>query len=151
MMRFPIKVSLHSILCSFLLIIFPSFLIASPYGESYNFQKDIAASQNYSNESNFKSFGYIFLTPGFSPDTNTVVTTKDGHTFTAVGIDMEHKEKVIDVARQLVEDGSQIIELCGGFGPEWITKVQEALGMEVPVGGVYYGPEWRQKLLDILK
>lgn len=50
-------------------------------------------------------------------------------------------EHVLEVAEQLVGDGVQLIELCGGFGPVWAGKVIEAIDGAVPVGAVGYGPE----------
>ena len=43
-----------------------------------------------------------------------------------------------------------MIELCGGFGPTWIAKVNAALNGDIPVGGVFYGPETRKQLVDLL-
>lgn len=99
----------------------------------------------------FKSFAYIFLTPGFSPETSTVVTEKDGYRFKAVGIDMNKKEGVVAVAKTLSKEGYQMIELCGGFGPEWIHNVSLALDNKIPIGGVFYGPQYRQQLADLFK
>ncbi|ARG97505.1 DUF6506 family protein [Legionella micdadei] len=99
----------------------------------------------------FRSFAFIFLTPGFSSETNTILTEKDGYRFKAVGIDMGKKEQVIEIAKELVKDDYQMIELCGGFGPEWIHKVSAALDQKVPVGGVFYGPQFRQQLADLFK
>lgn len=99
----------------------------------------------------FKSFAFIFLTPGFDPQTNSVTTEKNGYRFKAVGIDMNNKESVIEVARSLVEEGYQMLELCGGFGPEWIHRVSVALDNTIPVGGVFYGPQYRQQLADLFK
>lgn len=45
------------------------------------------------------------------------------------------------IARSLVADGVQLIELCGGFGPLWTSRVIEAIDGRVPVGSVAYGPE----------
>jgi predicted polyphosphate/ATP-dependent NAD kinase len=45
------------------------------------------------------------------------------------------------VARRLVEDGVQLIELCGAFGPAGTAAIAQAVGGNVPVGGVYYGIE----------
>ncbi len=56
--------------------------------------------------------------------------------FKAIGIDMANKELALDVAEQLVEEGYQMIELCGGFGPEWAFKVSERLKNKIPVGAV---------------
>jgi hypothetical protein len=57
---------------------------------------------------------------------------------------------VIEVAKELVAEGVQMIELCGGFGPIWIAKVSEAIQGAVPIGGVFYGPEARKPILKIL-
>lgn len=99
----------------------------------------------------FKSFAFIYLSPGFSSESNTVATEKDGCRFKAVGIDMNQKESVISVAKSLAEEGYQMIELCGGFGPEWMHRVSEALEYKIPVGGVFYGPQFRQQLADLFK
>ena len=95
-------------------------------------------------------FGYIFLSPGFSPERNTITTRNEQCEFIAVGIDITHKETVIDVAKKLVNEGVQMIELCGGFGPLWVAKISESINHAVPVGSVAYGPEARQPLLNIL-
>lgn len=47
----------------------------------------------------------------------------------------------VDVARAMVEEGVQLIELCGGFGPIWTGRVIEAINGAIPVGSVGYGPE----------
>jgi hypothetical protein len=97
-----------------------------------------------------KYWAYIFLSPGF--DAKQHVTTMESKTcrFKTIGIDITKKEQVVEVAKQLVAEGVQLIELCGGFGPQWITKVSEAVHGAVPVGGVFYGPEARKPMLDIL-
>ena len=45
------------------------------------------------------------------------------------------------MARELVDGGIQLLELCGGFGPVGTARVLEAIGHRVPVGSVGYGPE----------
>jgi len=50
-------------------------------------------------------------------------------------------EQGIDVARAMVAEGVQLIELCGGFGPIWTGRVIEAIEGVIPVGSVGYGPE----------
>jgi hypothetical protein len=99
----------------------------------------------------FNSFAFIFLTPGFSAEENSIMTEKNGYRFKAVGIDMADKSKVIAVAKALAAEGYQMLELCGGFGPEWAYKVTEALEGKVPVGGVSYGPQFRQALADLMR
>jgi len=97
-----------------------------------------------------KYWAYIFLSPGFNPKEHTTELKSAECRFKTVGISMDKKELVIEVAKQLVAEGVQMIELCGGFGPLWIAKVSEAINYSVPVGSVAYGPEARKPLLDIL-
>lgn len=98
----------------------------------------------------FNNFAYIFIGPGLDPKRDcSVIKTEKMH-FTAVGIDLQHKEQVIPIAKELIAGGAQMIELCGGFGPIWIAKVSEAINHQVPVGSVAYGPEARKPLLDLL-
>jgi hypothetical protein len=47
----------------------------------------------------------------------------------------------IAAAREMVSEGIQLIELCGGFSPVWAGKIIEAIDYAVPVGVVAYGPE----------
>ena len=43
------------------------------------------------------------------------------------------------VARQLVADGVELIELCGGFGGAGLGSIVAAVKNRVPVGAVFYG------------
>jgi len=43
------------------------------------------------------------------------------------------------VARQLVADGVEFIELCGGFGGAGLGSVIAAVENRVPVGAVFFG------------
>jgi len=47
----------------------------------------------------------------------------------------------VEAARQMVQEGVQLIELCGGFSPVWAGRIIEAIDYAVPVGVVAYGPE----------
>jgi hypothetical protein len=98
----------------------------------------------------FNNFAYIFLGPMLNPKLHRSVIKTDILTFSAIGIDFKYKEQVIDIAKEAVANGAQMIELCGGFGPLWTAKVSEAIGNSIPVGSVSYGPEARQSLLDLL-
>ena len=45
-----------------------------------------------------------------------------------------------------------MIELCGGLANSgMVAKVKAAVGADVAVGQVMYGPEFRKKLVDLLK
>lgn len=94
-------------------------------------------------------WAYIYESPGFSPEANTVRTSSPQCEFISVGVDHDDMERTLAVARDLVAEGVQMIELCGGFGPEWITRIAAAVNHAVPIGGVFYGPEERQRMLDV--
>lgn len=98
----------------------------------------------------FNHFVYLYLGPELDPGVHRPDVKTDKLTFSAIGIAFNENERVIEVAKQAVADGAQMIELCGGFGPIWIAKVSEALGGNVPVGSVAYGPEARKPLIDLL-
>jgi len=51
-----------------------------------------------------------------------------------------------EVAKRLVAQGVQLIELCGAFGPVWTARVIEAIDGAVPVGSVGYGAEAIEQL-----
>ncbi len=98
----------------------------------------------------FNNFAYIFLGPNLDPQLHKSVIKSENFTFTTIGIDFNNKELVIEIAQDLIKEGAQMIELCGGFGPIWIAKIYEATNNKIPIGGVSYGPEARKSLLDLL-
>ena len=86
-----------------------------------------------------RRFGFIVKGAGYDPIRHTVTLESAEMTTIMVGVSMP--EQVLPVARQMVADGIQLIELCGGFGPVWTARVIEAISGAVPVGAVAYGPE----------
>lgn len=43
------------------------------------------------------------------------------------------------LARQLIEEGVELIELCGGFGGAGLAAIVSAVHGRVPVGAVFFG------------
>ena len=86
-------------------------------------------------------WAFIYKSPGFTPQKNTAVMESAQCKMKCVGVDMAHPEQAIEVAKHLVAEGVQAIELCGGFSPVWAGKIIEAINYAVPVGVVAYGPE----------
>lgn len=95
-------------------------------------------------------WAYIFVSPGFDAKQHVSEMKSNQCRCKIVGIDIQHKEQVLEVAKKLVDEGVQLIEVCGAFGPNWIAKISEAIQHKVPVGGVFYGPEARKPMLEIL-
>jgi len=81
-------------------------------------------------------FGFIVTGPQLS---SRMVMTSPRFEMVAIGVASPADGPA--AARQLVDEGVELIELCGGFGPAWTAKVLEAIGHRVPVGSVGYGPE----------
>ena len=98
-----------------------------------------------------RKWAYLFMSPGFDPKEHSISMSSSECEVRIIGIEMTQKESVIAIAKALVEDGVQMIELCGGFGPMWIARITDAIQGAIPVGSVAYGPEARGPLLNILK
>jgi predicted polyphosphate/ATP-dependent NAD kinase len=84
-------------------------------------------------------FGFIVTGAGMDPAVHRTEIASDE--FTSVMVGVTEPSQALSVARQMVEEGVQLIELCGGFGPVWTAAVEEAIDGVVPVGSVGYGPE----------
>ena len=131
---------------SYLLI----FLFAGNLMSAHVFAQAESDTNKKTYNMKFNNYAYIFLGPNLDPQKDRQTIKHENFTFTVVGMDFSEKEKVIVVAKELVAQGAQTLELCGGFGPIWMAKVSEAINNAVPVGGVFYGPEARQPMLDLL-
>ena len=86
-----------------------------------------------------RKFGFIVTGKGLDPQRNRMQMRSELFEMIAVGV--ATAEAGVPVACALVEEGVQLLELCGGFGPVWTAKIIEAIGGRVPVGSVAYGPE----------
>ena len=53
------------------------------------------------------------------------------------------------VAKQLVSEGVELIELCGGFGGAGLASVVSSVEGRVPVGAVFYGVDASAGLLRL--
>lgn len=97
-------------------------------------------------------FAYIYAMPGYETESIQVLTTPKA-TFINAAVDFTKRETAADVAVKLVNEyGVQMIELCGGLAnAEIVAKVKQAINNAVPVGAVYYGPESRRPLVDLLQ
>jgi hypothetical protein len=85
------------------------------------------------------TFGFVVTGAGLDPAKDRMIMASDRFRMIAVGV-----SDVADgpaVAQRLAAEGAQLIELCGGFGAAATAAVQAALGPDLPVGAVSYGPE----------
>ena len=58
-----------------------------------------------------------------------------------VSVGVPRVEDAPAIARRLVADGVELIELCGGFGGAGLAAVIAAVEGRVPVGAVFYSVE----------
>ena len=76
---------------------------------------------------------------GADPSRDRVLVDGNGLSTTIVAV--PEPAAALDVAVELVDDGVQLIELSGSFGPIWTARVIEAIEGRVPVGSVTYSAE----------
>jgi hypothetical protein len=84
-------------------------------------------------------FGFIVTGKGLQSKTHRM--EMQSQTFTMIAVGVASPEQAVSVARELVAEGIQLLELCGGFGPIWTSRIIEAIANQIPVGSVGYGPE----------
>jgi hypothetical protein len=96
-------------------------------------------------------FGYLYAMPGFI-STEISESRTDVACFYTASVDIMNKETAVDVARHLVKEYNvSMIELCGGLAnATLVSAVKDAVGPNVAVGQVMYGPEYRRTLVDLL-
>jgi Family of unknown function (DUF6506) len=88
----------------------------------------------------FNKWAFIYLGTGDEDPTADRVAIELGG-LTTIAVPVPDRSVVAQVAKDLVNEGAQSIELCGGLGPAVVAEVVEATGGRVPVGGVTYGVE----------
>ena len=84
-------------------------------------------------------WAFIYTADGSDP-AGSVTTLDDGGCRTVL-VGVPDVAAGVALAARLVDDGAQLLELCGGFGPAGAAAVLEAIGHRIPVGAVGYGPE----------
>ncbi len=82
------------------------------------------------------TWAYIYEHPGADPVADRHELDRDGQRTLLVPV--PDATVAPEVARQLVDDGVQLVELCGGFTAVAGARVVEAVGGRVPVGQVMF-------------
>ncbi|MCL6325738.1 DUF6506 family protein [Pectobacterium polaris] len=94
------------------------------------------------------SWAFIFKAPETNPKTDRFVIERGGMRNIIVAV--PEQIDVVQISVELVKDGVQFIELCGGFEPIWVGKIIEATGGEIPVGHVgFSGPDSVARIVKI--
>lgn len=84
-------------------------------------------------------FGFIVTGAGYDPDRHRAIMASEGLETIMIGV--SKPEQGVAVALEMLENGIQLLELCGGFGPAGTALILEAVRGRIPVGAVAYGPE----------
>jgi hypothetical protein len=86
----------------------------------------------------------IVKAPGYRPETHKALLASPAFSTNVVCV--SDFEQALGAAAGLVQDGVQLIELCGGFTAQEAARLQVAIGGTVPVGVVRYSPEEQEHL-----
>ena len=92
-------------------------------------------------------YGFIVKAPGYdAKNANQTMVTK-GFITKMVGVSSDDEAMV--VAKEMIADGIEVIELCGGFGEQSAQKIIAALDSNVPIGYVCFSESENRKLEDL--
>jgi hypothetical protein len=92
-------------------------------------------------------FAFIVKGPGYAPKIHR--TSLDSTQFHTVVVGVSTVLEAIQVAIELSESGSQLIELCGGFSGTDADAIQARVGPDILVGVVRYSEEQERKLVEM--
>ncbi len=101
------------------------------------------------NSMGLSKFGFIVTGSNLKPDINRISMKSD--TFEMIAVGVSEASEGVAVAVDMVAEGIQLIELCGGFGPVWTGRIIDAISGAVPVGSVGYGPESVDQMYRLFK
>lgn len=79
---------------------------------------------------------FIFVAPESDPGQHKAVVKTPAVELTVVGV--KDYQEAGEVAKKLVAEGINAIELCGGFGHAGVARVAQAAGEGVSVGVVRF-------------
>jgi Family of unknown function (DUF6506) len=82
------------------------------------------------------TWAFIFEAPETDPKKDRMVIERGG--VRSIVVAVPEPSAVVRAAIDLVAEGAQFIELCGGFEPTWAGKVIEATDNKIPIGTVGY-------------
>lgn len=93
-------------------------------------------------------YGYIILGDGYDSAKHhaNIVSPQ----FSSTIICAQSIKQAIGIAKQMVKDGVEVIELCGEFGQSGAFQIVNAIDCKVPVGYVSFAGYEHDKLTDFL-
>lgn len=92
--------------------------------------------------------GLIMLEPNYTKEEKIELETEG--VLTTIYI-VSNIEMACKSAKKLTQKGVHLIELCGSFKDEMVTKIIDSVEGKIPVGNMGMRPEEHKKLMNFLK
>lgn len=96
----------------------------------------------------FSNYGFIMIDQAYAEE-QTAELKANGFTTTIYCV--QDIEMACKSAKKLAEKQVHLIELCGAFRDEMVTKVIEAVEGKIPVGNMGMRPAEHEKFMAFLK
>lgn len=93
-------------------------------------------------------YGYIILGDAYEAEKHQAIIKSSK--FSSTIICAQTIRQAIIIAKQMVKDGIEVIELCGEFGQSGAFQIINAIDCKVPVGYVSFVGYEHDKLTDFL-
>ncbi|MGF1752105.1 DUF6506 family protein [Vibrio makurazakiensis] len=95
-----------------------------------------------------KQYGFIVKADNYNFNSDSTALNTSSFSTQVVGV--SNDEDAILVAKRMIENGIQLIELCGGFGLKSARYIISSLDTDVPIGYVTFSDEDNGKLEQIM-
>lgn len=96
----------------------------------------------------FSNYGFIIIDPSYTEEQKAELKANG---FTTTVYCVQDIDMACISAKKLAEKQVHLIELCGAFREEMVTKIIEAVDGKIPVGNMGMRDEERQKFMTFLK
>jgi len=83
-------------------------------------------------------YAFIVFGPDYLDESTAIIQSASQKT-RIIGVNSLNRAE--EIALELVNDGVQLIELCGWFGPKGASRIIDAVGDKIPIGFVGHGPD----------
>ena len=80
---------------------------------------------------------FMYVTKNGNPEKHSMVVPSPEHIEMHI-VAVKNIEQAVEVARELVDGGTNIIELCAGFGHQGVAKVVEGVQGKAKIGVVRF-------------
>lgn len=97
---------------------------------------------------NLKKYGFIVKGPGYRVGKD--LATIDSGLFCTTIMAVATVDDASIAAKEMIKDGLEVVELCGGFTLKDKENIIESINGAVPVGSVEFSEKENEKLTNLL-